>query len=542
MRDVSALRRAERARRDLLANVSHELRTPLTSVRLLAESIASGTVEDGPTVRDFASQIERETDRLATLVDELLDLGRIETGETSLALEAVDPGAVVATCVERIRPTADRRRISVGTLPGTVERARAVADPARLEQALLNLAHNAVKFSHPGGEIRIGWSVAGGRVRFTVADDGIGVPAAHQARIFERFYKVDRARARADVEDGPRPRVPASGWRSFGTSPRLTVARRGQARSRGSVRPSGSRFGEPSSRPDPSAISRNARTSLRSSTSLLTGLPTPWPASVSTRSSTGAADACAAWSAAANLNEWPGNHPVVVVTGRDQGRRVRDTIADVVERRVGQEGAELVRVVGRAVVAGPCPPDREAMEPEHVHHPDLGDRRTEQLGVLGDAGTDKEPAVRPPTDANAVSAGPVRCGEPSRDGGEVVEDVLLVGEAAGIVPLAAVLPAAAQRRHGEQAAALHEREPLDLEGGADRDLEAAIPVEEGWHVAGRRDVAAVGQEDGESGAVVGRHERLRGHERIGIPRHAGGLHFSEPHRPASRRRGRGMVP
>lgn len=202
LRDISTLRRAERARRDLLANVSHELRTPLTSVRLLAESIASGSVDDAPTVRDFASQIERETDRLATLVDELLDLGRIESGETHLALEAVDPGAVVATCIERIRPVGDRRDVTVSQLPDPTDSARAMADAARLEQALLNLAHNAVKFSHPGGEVRIGWSATNARVRFSVADDGLGVPLAHQARIFERFYKVDRSRARTEDEIG----------------------------------------------------------------------------------------------------------------------------------------------------------------------------------------------------------------------------------------------------------------------------------------------------------------------------------------------------
>jgi two-component system, OmpR family, phosphate regulon sensor histidine kinase PhoR len=84
----------------------------------------------------------------------------------------------------------------------TATGARALADPARLGQALLNLAHNAVKYSHPGGEVRIGWEPRGDRVRFSVADDGIGVPESHQARIFERFYKVDRSRAR-DKEAHP---------------------------------------------------------------------------------------------------------------------------------------------------------------------------------------------------------------------------------------------------------------------------------------------------------------------------------------------------
>jgi two-component system phosphate regulon sensor histidine kinase PhoR len=197
LHDITALRRMERVRRDFVANISHELRTPLASIKLLAETLSSGAVEDTATMNDFATQIEREVDHLAQLVDELLDLSMIESGETQLAIEALDPDVVVAGCVERIAPVAERRdvrfrRLAGGGPPDT----RAAADPSRLGQALLNLAHNAVKYSHPGGEVRIGWSVAGDRVRFSVADDGIGVPEAHRARIFERFYKVDRSRAR----------------------------------------------------------------------------------------------------------------------------------------------------------------------------------------------------------------------------------------------------------------------------------------------------------------------------------------------------------
>ena len=201
LHDITALRRIERVRRDFVANISHELRTPLTSIKLLAETLSSGAVDDAPTLRDFAAQIGRESDHLAQLVDELLDLSMIESGETKLALEALDPDEVVGACVERIGPVAERRDIRVARLPAGESRARAMADPARLGQALLNLAHNAVKYSHPGGEIRIGWERAGDRVRFSVADDGIGVPEAHQQRIFERFYKVDRSRSRD--EDGP---------------------------------------------------------------------------------------------------------------------------------------------------------------------------------------------------------------------------------------------------------------------------------------------------------------------------------------------------
>ena len=202
LHDITALRRIERVRRDFVANISHELRTPLTSIKLLAETLSSGNVDDAPTMRDFAAQIERETDHLAQLVDELLDLSMIESGETQLVLDALDPEEVVAATAERIGPVADRNEIRVLRLPPPAGEARALADPTRLGQALLNLAHNAVKYSHGGGEVRLGWETYQDRVRFLVADDGIGVPDAHQGRIFERFYKVDRSRARSREADG----------------------------------------------------------------------------------------------------------------------------------------------------------------------------------------------------------------------------------------------------------------------------------------------------------------------------------------------------
>jgi len=198
LHDVTVLRRMERVRRDFVANISHELRTPLTSIKLLAETVSSGAVDDPATAAEFALQIEREVDHLVQLVDELLDLTMIESGQTRLSLEPLDPGEVVARVTHRIAPVVERRRMTARALadaeadPG----ARAIGDAARLGQALLNLAHNAVKYSKPGGEIRIGWQAHARRIRFTVADDGIGVPAAYQERIFERFYKVDRSRAR----------------------------------------------------------------------------------------------------------------------------------------------------------------------------------------------------------------------------------------------------------------------------------------------------------------------------------------------------------
>lgn len=200
MHEITSQRRAERMRRDFVANISHELRTPLASIKLLAETLSGGAVEDRATAHDFSLQIEREVDHLTQLVDELLDLSMIESGETHLAPEPLEPGGVIRGLAERITPVADRRGIAIRTIEPQRAGAeiRALADPARIGQALLNLAHNAVKYSNPGGEVRIGWEPRASGVRFWVTDDGIGVPQAHQARIFERFYKVDRARSRDD--------------------------------------------------------------------------------------------------------------------------------------------------------------------------------------------------------------------------------------------------------------------------------------------------------------------------------------------------------
>jgi two-component system phosphate regulon sensor histidine kinase PhoR len=202
LHDVTALRRIERVRRDFIANLSHELRTPLTSIKLLSETLAAGGADE-ETQRDFARQIEREADHLAQLVSELLDLATIESGEVQLSLEPIRPDEVVDVCIDRIRPVAERRDVRVRRLEPPPVDVRVMADAARLGQALLNLAHNAVKYSHRNGEVRIGWDLVDGaadatRVRFSVSDDGIGVPEAHRSRIFERFYKVDRSRARED--------------------------------------------------------------------------------------------------------------------------------------------------------------------------------------------------------------------------------------------------------------------------------------------------------------------------------------------------------
>ncbi len=196
MQDVGTLRRVERVRRDFVANISHELRTPLASIKLLAETLSAGAVGDAATAHDFTVQIERETDHLAQLVDELLDLSMIESGETTLRIEPLDPAVVLEEVATRIGPVAARRGVRVRIEPAEHDDGpvRMAGDATRIAQALLNLAHNAVKYSNPGGEVRLGWEARESRVRLSVADDGIGIARSHQGRIFERFYKVDRAR------------------------------------------------------------------------------------------------------------------------------------------------------------------------------------------------------------------------------------------------------------------------------------------------------------------------------------------------------------
>lgn len=214
LHDVTNVRRVEQVRRDFIANISHELRTPLSSIKLIAETLSGGAVDDLVTARDFAGQIEREVDHLAQLVDELLELSMIESGEVQLHIEPTPPSQIVSSVVERMGPLAERNRIRLEELPspaGNSAMNRAAADPARLEQALVNLVHNAIKFSRPEGAVRVAWEVRRGHVRFSVQDEGIGIPASHLPRIFERFYKVDRSRARASETPGSELRTGSAG-------------------------------------------------------------------------------------------------------------------------------------------------------------------------------------------------------------------------------------------------------------------------------------------------------------------------------------------
>jgi two-component system phosphate regulon sensor histidine kinase PhoR len=194
LQDVTELQRADTIRREFVANVSHELRTPVAGLKALAETLASGALEDPPAARSFVDRMELEADRLAQLVEELLELARLEEGRAVGQPELIDLSALVARAAERLRPLADRKGVALHVeasdgLPGVS------GDAGRLERAIVNLVDNAIKFTPPDGEVRVRCWRDGSDVLASVSDTGTGIAVQDQARIFERFYKTDRARA-----------------------------------------------------------------------------------------------------------------------------------------------------------------------------------------------------------------------------------------------------------------------------------------------------------------------------------------------------------
>jgi two-component system phosphate regulon sensor histidine kinase PhoR len=205
LQDISELRRLRRIRAEFVDNLSHELRTPLTTVRLLTESLTMelDTMELPPRVRDSIVKIEVETGHLVQMVNELLDLARIEQGEAALRVDDVDLGGVVESTLARLRLYGERQGISLrADVPESAADRAARGDEERLRQVLVNLVHNAVKFSDEGGEVVVRVRPEGDEVRVEVEDSGIGIPRADLNRIFERFYKVDRARHRGSGGTG----------------------------------------------------------------------------------------------------------------------------------------------------------------------------------------------------------------------------------------------------------------------------------------------------------------------------------------------------
>jgi two-component system phosphate regulon sensor histidine kinase PhoR len=194
--DVTDLRRTDLIRQEFIANVSHELRTPLASLRALAETLRDGAARDPEAGPRFLGRIVSEIDRLALLVNDLLDLSAIESGSAKLEMAPVSMGEVAREVAAKFRPVAERRGI-VLRVDDLDEVPEAWGDEARLVQAVVNLVDNALKYTPAGGAVRISGRAAQELVALSVADTGLGIASEHLPRIFERFYRVDRSRSRA---------------------------------------------------------------------------------------------------------------------------------------------------------------------------------------------------------------------------------------------------------------------------------------------------------------------------------------------------------
>jgi two-component system phosphate regulon sensor histidine kinase PhoR len=191
--DISDLKRLERVRRDFVANLSHELRTPVTVIRGYAETLAGGAA-DPTTVARFAATIQAHAERLTALIGDLLTLSELEARGAALAMATVDLAEVVGHCCRLLQPQAADWQVTIDA--GAVPPLAVLADRQRLEQVLVNMLDNAVKYSPAGGRVTIAAVADDSFVTVSVRDTGPGIPLHEQTRVFERFYRVDAGRSR----------------------------------------------------------------------------------------------------------------------------------------------------------------------------------------------------------------------------------------------------------------------------------------------------------------------------------------------------------
>ena len=191
------LQRVNKIRRDFVANVSHELKTPATSLRLLAESLEEAIDEDPAQARLFAEQLKRETGRLSQLINDLLDLARLESQEGVENPAPVDVRSVLMSVLARTRRVARKKNITLQWKRfGRATHYTVNGDETQLTSMFTNLIENAVKYTPPGGRVEVRGGFEGSEIVIRVSDTGIGIPEGKLPRIFERFYRVDKARSK----------------------------------------------------------------------------------------------------------------------------------------------------------------------------------------------------------------------------------------------------------------------------------------------------------------------------------------------------------
>ncbi len=193
--DVTQMRKLENLRREFVANVSHELRTPLTSIRGFVETLLSGAYRDPEKAKEFLKIMDEDSSRLGRLIDDLLDLSKFESKQAPLQKTKLDAAAEIEKTLAVFLPRLEEKKIAVKKKfePANL---KIQADPDRLRQVLVNLLDNAIKFSREGGTIQIETEKKSKFLCVSIQDDGAGIPADSIPRIFERFYRVDKARNR----------------------------------------------------------------------------------------------------------------------------------------------------------------------------------------------------------------------------------------------------------------------------------------------------------------------------------------------------------
>ncbi|HEY4084899.1 MAG TPA: ATP-binding protein [Bryobacteraceae bacterium] len=194
LHDITDIERLERIRRDFVANVSHELKTPLAAIRGYAETLLGGALDDAAHNRRFVEIIQAQAIRLNNIATDLLTLSDLESGKRDAEPGPVSVEDAIDTALATVETEAKVRDVKL--VRGGVTDALVTGHAIRLEQTLINLLDNAVKFNKPEGEVRIDAAPKNGRIVISIADTGAGIPSSDVSRIFERFYRVDRARSR----------------------------------------------------------------------------------------------------------------------------------------------------------------------------------------------------------------------------------------------------------------------------------------------------------------------------------------------------------
>jgi two-component system phosphate regulon sensor histidine kinase PhoR len=193
--DITELRHLEKVRQDFVANVSHELRTPVSSIKGYAETLLEGAIDDKKNAKEFIGIIHENSDRLVNLINDLLDLAKIESGKMNMVFMPVELGPIVDRCLGVLEKTTVKKSLKISTeIPTSLPKVK--GDESRLAQVVLNLLDNAVKYTPEGGSVVVRAAVQQKFVRLDVEDTGVGIPENDLPRIFERFYRVDKARSR----------------------------------------------------------------------------------------------------------------------------------------------------------------------------------------------------------------------------------------------------------------------------------------------------------------------------------------------------------